>query len=139
MVHVGGSGSLAHRLDVTPDVVYALATMYLATSIRAEAALFLFTFFIVVPSIAAAIGYAAWKGRPRNFSREMYWTAFVAAMAVSLFLFVYSQRMHADVRTWHYLLQIACFGGGAFFFGIAGGCMVGIFTYRHPPGNHPTG
>jgi hypothetical protein len=58
-----------HRqvLDVTADIVYALPKMYLATSMRVEAALLLFTFFIVVPSIAAAIGYAAWKGRPEEF------------------------------------------------------------------------
>jgi hypothetical protein len=36
----------------------------------------LFTFFAVAPSIAAAIGYAAWKGRPKSFDREMYWTVF---------------------------------------------------------------
>ncbi len=41
-----------------------------------EAAFLVFTFFVIVPSIAAAIGYAAWKGKPKNFDREMYWTAF---------------------------------------------------------------
>src|ERR1700694_1076936 len=96
--------------------------------------LFLFTFFVVVPSIAAAIGYAAWKGKPKNFSREMYWTAFAAASAISVFLMIYAQRMRADVRTWQYLTQIACFGSGALLFGVAGGCIVGIFTYRRPPG-----
>jgi hypothetical protein len=95
--------------------------------------LLLFTLFVVVPSIAAAIGYAAWKGKPKNFSREMYWTAFAAAGVASLFLIVCAQRMHADVRTWQYLLQIACFGLGALLFGVAGGCMVGIFTYRRSP------
>jgi hypothetical protein len=30
-----------------------------------EVALLLFAFVVVVPSIAAAIGYAAWKGKPR--------------------------------------------------------------------------
>jgi hypothetical protein len=53
--------------------------MYSKTAIWLEAALLLFTFFVIVPSIAAAIGYAAWKGKPKNFSREMYWTAFAVA------------------------------------------------------------
>jgi uncharacterized membrane protein len=92
--------------------------------------LLLFTLFVVVQSIAAAIGYAAWKCKPRNFNREMYGMAFVATGTASGFLMVYAQRMQADVRTWQYLLQLACFGLGALLFGVAGGCMVGIFTYR---------
>jgi len=95
-----------------------------------EVAVLIFTFFVIVPSIAAAIGYAAWKGKPKNFNREMFWTAFAAATGVSLFLMVFAQRMHADVRTWQYLVQLASFGSGALLFGVAGGCMIGIFTYR---------
>jgi small neutral amino acid transporter SnatA (MarC family) len=95
-----------------------------------EAGLLILIFVVVVPSIAAAIGYAAWKGKPKNFDREMYWMAFVTAIAVSLFLMVFAQRMHADVRTWQYLAQVMCFGSGAILFGVAGGCMIGIFTYR---------
>jgi hypothetical protein len=106
--------------------------MYSKTGLWLEAAFFLFI-FLAVALIAAAIGYAAWKGKPKNFTREMYWTAFVAVGAVSLFLMVYAQRMHVDVRTWQYPLQIACFGLGALPFGVAGGCMVGIFTFRRPP------
>jgi hypothetical protein len=92
--------------------------------------LLLFTLFVVAPLIAIAIGYAAWKGRPKNFNREMYWTSFIAIGAAGGFLMVYAQRMHADVRTWQYLLQLVCFGLGALLFGVAGGCGVGIFTYR---------
>jgi hypothetical protein len=95
-----------------------------------EAGLLLFTFFVVVPSIAAAIAYAAWKGIPKNFNREMYGMAFFATVSASGFLMVYAQRMQADVRTWQYLLQIACFGLGALLFGVAGGCGVGVVTYR---------
>jgi len=108
--------------------------MHSETGLWVEAGLLLLTFFVVVPSIAAAIGYAAWKGKPKNFNREMYWTAFAAAIVVSLFLMVFAQRMHADVRTWLYLVQVACFGFGALLFGVAGGCMVGIFTYRRGAG-----
>jgi hypothetical protein len=93
-----------------------------------EGGLLLFTFFVVVPSIAATIGYAAWKGKPKSFNRETYGMAFVTAGAVSVFLMVYGQKMQADVRTWQYLLQLVLFG-------IAGGCGVGVFTYRRssPP------
>ena len=108
--------------------------MHSEAGLWVEAGLLLLTFFVLVPSIAAAIGYAAWKGKPKNFNREMYWTAFAAAIVVSLFLMVFAQRMHADVRTWLYLVQVACFGFGALLFGVAGGCMVGIFTYRRGAG-----
>jgi hypothetical protein len=95
--------------------------------------LLLFVLFVVAPSIAAVIGYAAWKGKPKNFEREMYWTAFVALGGVSGFLLVFAQRMHADVRTWQYVLQLACFGLGALFLGVAMGCGVAIFTCRRRP------
>jgi hypothetical protein len=107
--------------------------MDLTTGSGLEVALFLFAFLVIDPLIAAAIGYAAWKGKPKNFSREMYWTAFAAAGAASLFLMVYAQRMNAYAKTWQYPFQIACLGLGALLFGVAGGCMVGIFTYRRTP------
>jgi len=90
---------------VAPD--YACAMISPKVSLWIGAALFLLGFFVVVPSIAAVIGYAAWKGKPKNFGRDMYWTAFVVAIAASSFLMVYAQRMHADVRTSQYLVQIA--------------------------------
>jgi hypothetical protein len=94
------------------------------------AVLFLFTFFVLGPAIASGIAYAAWKGKPKNFDREMYWTAFAAAILASGFLMVFAQRMQADVRTWKYVAQIACFGIGAVLFGVAGGCLLGVFIYR---------
>ena len=107
-----------------------LRAMHSDTGLWFGAGFFIFCFFIVVPSIAAAIGYDAWKGKPSNFDREMFWTAFAAAIGVSLFLMVFAQRMHADVRTWQYPAQLALFGLGAVLFGVAGGCMIGIFTSR---------
>lgn len=108
----------------------------LSISMHSQAALWivdgflLFTVFLGAPAIAAAIGYAARKGKPKTFSRDTFALAFVATMMVSGFLMVYAQRMHADVRTRQYVLQLACFELGALLFGIAGGCGVGIFTYR---------
>lgn len=94
-----------------------------------EAPLFLLVFFVVVPAIAAVIGYAAWRGKPKNWDRSTYWTAFAVSVIASGFLMVYAQRMQADVRTPQYIVEIALFGLGAVLFGVAGGCMVGIFTY----------
>jgi membrane protease YdiL (CAAX protease family) len=111
-------------------VMVMLRAMHSDAGLWVEAGLLIFAFFVVVPSIAALIGFAAWKGKPKNFNREMYWTAFAAATVLSLFLMVIAQRMHADVRTWQYPVQVACFGLGALLFGVAGGCMIGIFTSR---------
>ena len=109
---------------------YASRAMHSDTATWVEAASLLFAFFIIVPSTAAVIGYAAWKGKPKSFDRSMYWTAFAAATGVSVFLMVVAKRMQADVRTWQYLVQMACFGVSILLFGVAGGCMIGIFTYR---------
>jgi uncharacterized membrane protein len=99
-----------------------------------EAALFLQAFFVVAPTIAAVIGYAAWRGKPKNWDRSMYWTAFAASIIASGSLVVYAQRMQADVRTWQYPVQMALIGFGVILFGVAGGCMVGIFAYRRGRG-----
>ena len=103
-------------------------------SMWVEGAIFLFAFFVIVPAIAAVIGYAAWMGKPKNWDRSTYWTAFVASIAASGFLIVYAQRMQADVRTWQYVLQMLLFGLGVLLFGVAGGFMVGIFAYRRGKG-----
>jgi hypothetical protein len=99
-------------------------------NISIELALLFLAFFVLVPVIAAVIGYAAWKGKPRNWDRTMYGTSFVVSTAASGFLIVYAQRMHADVRNWQHLVQLVLFYVGVVLFGVAGGCMVGIFMYR---------
>ena len=94
-----------------------------------ELGLFSLIFFVGVPTIAVVIGYAAWKGEPKNSSRDTYFAKFLVAMFCSMFLMVYATQMHARIRSWQSLLQIFCFLLGAFLFGVAGGCMIGIFAY----------
>lgn len=91
-------------------------------------------FFVAVPVVVVVIGHAAWFGKPKNWDRSMYLTAFAVSIAVSAFLLVYSQRMQADVRTWRYPVQITVLSLGVLLFGVAGGCLVGTFTYRRGRG-----
>jgi formate-dependent nitrite reductase membrane component NrfD len=105
-----------------------LLAMDSKTAVSIVDGLLLLIFFVGVPSIAVAIAYTAWKGRPKSFDRESDMLGFVACILASGFLLVYAQRMHADVRTWQYLVQIACGGFGLLLFGIAMGCGIGIFT-----------
>jgi len=99
-----------------------------------EGVVLFLAFFVGVPAIAALIGYAAWMGKPKNWDRSTFWTAFVASTIASGFLMVFAQRMEADVRTLLYLAQIALFGLGVLLFGVAGGCFVGVFTYQRGRG-----
>ena len=99
-----------------------------------EAALLFLAFCVVAPAIASVIGYAAWRGRPKNWDRSMYGTVFAILIMSSGFLMGYAGRMQADVRTWQYLAQITVFGLGVILFGVAGGCLVAIFTYGRGKG-----
>jgi hypothetical protein len=90
----------------------------------------LFAFFVLAPSIAAAIGYAAWKGWPKSFDREMYWTVFVASGVVAGLVIVFALRIRAVGEAWLHLVQLTCLGLGALLFGVALGFGVGIFTRR---------
>jgi hypothetical protein len=56
-------------VDAKIYVGYASSVMHSDTGLWIEAALLIFTFFVVAPTIAAAIGYAAWKGKPTNVAR----------------------------------------------------------------------
>jgi hypothetical protein len=60
-------------------VKYDSASMDSKISLWLEAGFFFLMFFVLVPLIAAGIGYAAWQGKPKNSSRDRYATGFAAA------------------------------------------------------------
>jgi hypothetical protein len=90
-------------------------------------AVLLFTFFVLAPFIAAMIGYAAWKGKPKSFDREMYWTVFASAMAAAFILMLYVQR-HAATLPGPVVFAGLILGG--LLFGVSIGFGVGVFTRR---------
>jgi uncharacterized membrane protein len=97
-----------------------------------ELGFILLTLFVVAPSMAAVIAYAAWKGWPKSFDREMYWTAFVSTGAVAALVIVYAMRIVVD-GTWQHLVRLAGLGLGALLLGVAFGFAVGIFVRRANP------
>jgi hypothetical protein len=97
-------------------------------------ALFFATLFVGVPAIAVVIGRAAWRGKPNNWDRSMYWTAFAVSTVAAAILTVLGKKMQADVRTWRYLVQVVLFESGALLFGIALGCGVATFAFRRGKG-----
>ena len=101
--------------------------MHTSVGVWVELGFILFTFFVIAPTIAATIAYAAWKGKPKGFDRDMYWTAFVSTAAVAGFILVYAQR---NGGTWPPLVRVACFEIAALLFGVALGFGVGILARR---------
>jgi hypothetical protein len=101
-----------------------------------DAILFL-TLFVGAPAIAVAIGYGAYRGRFKTFSREMFWTAAMVTGLLGGLLIVLSIRMHAHVRTWLYGVQIIGFISGAIALGISSGFVLAIFTCQRQRYNSP--
>jgi len=83
--------------------------------------------------ISAAIAYAAWKGNPRSVDRERYGLSAVSVGVPSVALLAYALRMRADVRTMQYFWELACFVLAIALLAVAGGCLIGVVTYRRDP------
>lgn len=92
----------------------------------------LLTLVVATPATSVFIAYAAWNGKPKGFGRQNYFMAFVVIGAISVCLMILAQRMHAEVRTAQYFVQVVCFLVGAFFLGVSSGCGLGALTYRPP-------
>jgi hypothetical protein len=97
----------------------------------------LLTLFVGAPAIAAAIGYGAYRGRFKTFSRETFWTASMLTGLLAGLLIVLSIRIHPDVRTWLYGVQAIGFVSGAIGLGISSGFVIAIFTCQRQRYNSP--
>jgi len=80
-------------------------------------------------AIPIVVGYAALQGRPKNFSREMYWTFFILTGAAALALGIVAQLTSIS-DSWHTFMHYSCGILSFLLFGLAAGCLVGIFAYR---------
>jgi hypothetical protein len=95
------------------------------------------TLFVGAPAIAAAIGYGAYRGRFKTFSTETFWTAFALTGLLGCSLIALSVRMHADVRSWLYGVQIIGFISGAIALGFSSGFVIAMFTCQRQRYNSP--
>jgi hypothetical protein len=82
----------------------------------------LLTFFVLMPAIALAIAYSAWRGKPRNVGPKRYVAVCAASGVAAFLLLALAMWMHADVRTGQYFLQLACLSLGLLLFGVCMGC-----------------
>jgi hypothetical protein len=105
---------------------YSPVSMDLLTRVRIIDVFLLLTLFVGAP----AAGYATWKARPNDFSRDKCFVLFIVTLAVSGGLFVYMHQMNADVRTVRYLLQFACAVSSFLLFGVAGGFLFAAILPR---------
>jgi len=90
-------------------------------------------FFVGAPLISVVVGYTAWNGKPKSFDRERYGLSAVSIGVPGVALMAYASRMQADVRTPQYFWQLACFVLAVPLLGVAGGCLLGMLTYRRDP------
>ncbi|HUK26600.1 MAG TPA: hypothetical protein VLV49_18625 [Terriglobales bacterium] len=89
----------------------------------------LLTFFVVAPATAVAIAYAAWRGKPKNFTFQRYAVICVASGVTALALLVLAKRMDADIRTLQYFLQLACVLLGFLLLGVGIGSFFPVLLH----------
>ncbi|MGC2321536.1 MAG: hypothetical protein WA463_02795 [Terriglobales bacterium] len=78
----------------------------------------LLTFFVVGPVVAVVIAYAAWRGKPENFSPQRYGMVCVTSGVIASLLLGFAKWINADVRTPQYFLQLACVLVSGLLFGV---------------------
>jgi hypothetical protein len=81
----------------------------------------LLTFFVIAPVIAIVIAYAAWRGKPKNFSPQRYGMVCATSGVSASLLVVLAKWINADIRTPQYFLQLACFLLGFLLLGVGMG------------------
>jgi protein-S-isoprenylcysteine O-methyltransferase Ste14 len=89
----------------------------------------LLTFFVLMPTIAIAIAYAAWRGKPQNASPKQYGTVCVASGVTSSLLILFAKWINADVRTPQYFVQLACLLSALLLFGVSMGCGLPVLLH----------
>ena len=93
---------------------------------------FLATFVLLImsvgiPAVAVAIAYAAWRGKPKTFDQEMYWTAFATAAIASVLAFTVAQKLNSNSSGGR-LLTAICLFLALLLFGVSMGCGISVFT-----------
>jgi hypothetical protein len=97
---------------------------------RIADAILLFIFFVGIPVVAGTVGFAGWKGWPRNFNRESCILGFLGLGFASAILITSAQRMTPQDIS-HQLLQEVCGAIGLLLAGNSFGCLIGIFVRRN--------
>ena len=83
------------------------------------------TIFFIGPVLGFVIGYAAWRGKPRNLNPQRYGddrVLFVASSVTAFLLLGFAKWLNADVRTAQFFLQVVCVLLGGLLLGVGTGC-----------------
>ncbi len=81
----------------------------------------------VMPLLALAIGYVAWRGKSPFFKSGRYRIIGLASLIASLLLFGLAHWIDADVRSAEYFVELGVFVLSVVLFGVAIGCGFGEF------------
>ncbi|HVA01383.1 MAG TPA: hypothetical protein VMV34_06985, partial [Terriglobia bacterium] len=104
------------------------------TAMPTSFVLVLILFFALGNAIPIAIAYAAWKGYPRNFTRDSFFRGAILLGAAGAGLFTLSRRM-VPTTFWQFVGSEICGYSGLLLLFVAMGFGISIFTLRRrlPP------
>jgi len=103
------------------------------TALKSLDVLFALIFAPAVPLMAGAIGYAAWRGKLRRFTRDTFSTIFWLGTITLLVVGNYVSGLQADVRTWLFAWQATVYCFLMVLCGVTFGCGLAFLTYREVP------